>query len=614
LQYTRARYSTSRRLQSGLFSATVAAALVLTFPDLKPDPQDQTNFYLANIYQLLASSNGSHITVPTTLPDPPAFSPPASAISVNLLWFLSLFISLTCALFAILLQQWARLYLTTYHTRHTLLKEARIRELLAEGVNGFQLPFFANVLRSLHHLSFFLFLAGLLVLLFNTHHTVFVVVSYWISVSIILYIYISNWPIFFDNCPYSTPLTPLIWYSTYFPLAVFVPKFISRLSRLGFHFSSWKRLEEVYCKRLDFGMIGVAEETAETRSQELDGSALLWTFKTLSEDQELERFIAGIPSFCSSKAIENPLTCLASLANNGLTQALFSLMHRTLTSTLVSESTKQRRICTCAKALDAAPVLVSWPTLCRVFGEWDGLLGSLDFGRSVVRIIGNSGDDPSTEFCSQCIVSVVITRSQEDGGWSDLATALLGISDDTLLKYNIGGRNNVLLATLVFTIRQSVRFLFLSDHHSWDALFHASSRTLDELVLNTDVQHASSELQQDFCAVWNELVHTARDSAEVHRQSAATEILRRVRKCYIALHENTDPSIPIAFYEAANDHDSVLSLGTAYPLCDVESDHPILLPPDPHSSEGTADGDATETVTQCTSSIPTAIIHAAPPV
>ncbi|KAF8266150.1 hypothetical protein EI94DRAFT_232050 [Lactarius quietus] len=149
---------------SGLFSATVATAVGLTFQDLKPDPQDISNFYLANIYQLqlLASPNGSQLTVPTSLPNPPAFSPPASAVWVNSLWFLSLVISITCALFAILLQQWARLYLTTYHPRHTLLKEARIRELLAEGINKFRLPLIAHALRALHHLSFFLFLGDLL--------------------------------------------------------------------------------------------------------------------------------------------------------------------------------------------------------------------------------------------------------------------------------------------------------------------------------------------------------------------------------------------------------------------------------------------------------------------
>ncbi|KAI0284742.1 hypothetical protein BC826DRAFT_919444, partial [Russula brevipes] len=42
--------------------------------------------------------------------DNSTFSPSASVITVNLVWFLSLGISLTCAVMATMLQQWARQY------------------------------------------------------------------------------------------------------------------------------------------------------------------------------------------------------------------------------------------------------------------------------------------------------------------------------------------------------------------------------------------------------------------------------------------------------------------------------------------------------------------------
>ena len=522
---------------------------------------------------------------------------------------MSLLLSLTCALFAILLQQWARLYLTTSHPRQTLLKEARIRELLAKGIEELGLPIIAHTLRLLHHFSFFLFLAGLAILLFNTNILVFGSIAIiMVILFMVPYMWFTYVPVYRDNGPYSTPLSLVVWKMTH--IALSVPKFLARFTGFNLELPSWGRLEEAICSRRPIlGISRAAEEFTQTHSQELDGTALLWTFKTLSEDQELERFITGIPSLCSSKAIDDPLSCLAKLADNGLSQALFSLMHRTLTSNLVSESTKQRRIRACTKALDAAPVLVSWRTLRRVFVEWDGLLGSHDFGRSVVRIIGNPGDDSRTDFCARCIVAVIVARPQEDDGWSGLATALLGLSDDTVLRYIVGGPNNVRLATLIFTVRQLSRFDCLNRHSAW---FQMSTRTLEELVLNIDVQRASSELQQEFCGMWNELVRTARDGAEVQERSTVTEILRRIRKCYIAFHENTDPSIPIAFYETANDHDSILSLGTAYPLCEVESHHPILLPAAPPSSEGTAD--ATVTVTQGTSSTLPAIIHPAHPV
>ncbi|KAH9173983.1 hypothetical protein EDB89DRAFT_1904932 [Lactarius sanguifluus] len=197
-------------------------------------------------------------------------------------------------------------------------------------------------------------------------------------------------------------------------------------------------------------------------------------------------------------------------------------------------------------------------------------------------------------------------RSQQSGGWSDLATALLGISSDLLFKYNLSGRNNVLLANLIFTTRQIVRF---HSEHSWDTPFNVSSRTLDELSLNIDVQRTSPELQQEFCGLWNELVHTARDGADPHVRSISTEILGRIRRNYIAFHENTEPTIPTAFYDSTNDHDSILFHASAYPLCSVQTHHPIPLHPTPHIPEMTTNVTATQG--NIASITPPAIIHTA---
>jgi len=45
---------------------------------------------------------------PSSGVDDPMFTPPGSAVAMNLLWFWSLGISLTCAVMARMLQQWAR--------------------------------------------------------------------------------------------------------------------------------------------------------------------------------------------------------------------------------------------------------------------------------------------------------------------------------------------------------------------------------------------------------------------------------------------------------------------------------------------------------------------------
>ncbi|KAH9970240.1 hypothetical protein BGW80DRAFT_1111119, partial [Lactifluus volemus] len=109
------------------------------------------------------------------------FSPPTSAVLVNSLWFLSLVISLTCALLATMLQQWARRYVTiTQPPRYSLHKRAPIHAFFANGVEEFHLPWSVGALPALLHLSLFLFFSGLGVFLFNINHAVFSVVILWV--------------------------------------------------------------------------------------------------------------------------------------------------------------------------------------------------------------------------------------------------------------------------------------------------------------------------------------------------------------------------------------------------------------------------------------------------
>lgn len=48
---------------TGLFSASVASLISVSIQDIRPDRQDTSNFYLANIYQAVADQNRSHIFI-----------------------------------------------------------------------------------------------------------------------------------------------------------------------------------------------------------------------------------------------------------------------------------------------------------------------------------------------------------------------------------------------------------------------------------------------------------------------------------------------------------------------------------------------------------------------
>ncbi|KAI0252535.1 hypothetical protein BJV78DRAFT_1113516, partial [Lactifluus subvellereus] len=138
----------------------------------------------------------------------PPFSPPKYAIWVNLLLVLSLVISLTCAMLATLLQQWARRYLRiTQPPRYSPHERARVREFFAHGAERLRLAWAVEALPTLIHLSLFLFFAGLLIYLFNISHTVFWVIVSWIAISVAAYIFITITPIFRLDTPYYAPLS-----------------------------------------------------------------------------------------------------------------------------------------------------------------------------------------------------------------------------------------------------------------------------------------------------------------------------------------------------------------------------------------------------------------------
>lgn len=75
----------------------------------------------------------------SALAKPSAFSPPRYALWVNSLWFLSLVISLSCAMLATSLQQWARRYLQHIQPAGRSLHErARARAHSLYGTTKFQ--------------------------------------------------------------------------------------------------------------------------------------------------------------------------------------------------------------------------------------------------------------------------------------------------------------------------------------------------------------------------------------------------------------------------------------------------------------------------------------------
>ncbi|KAF8143200.1 hypothetical protein K438DRAFT_1634001, partial [Mycena galopus ATCC 62051] len=121
---------------AGLFSAGLVAFLIESYKTLTPDSGDTTVLLLTRISdQLAAVANGTTFTIQPQS----AFTPQTSSLVCNVLWFISLGLSLTCALIATLVEQWAREFLHKADMRSAPVIRARVFSYLYYGLKRFQM-------------------------------------------------------------------------------------------------------------------------------------------------------------------------------------------------------------------------------------------------------------------------------------------------------------------------------------------------------------------------------------------------------------------------------------------------------------------------------------------
>ena len=383
------------------------------------------------------------------------------------------------------------------------------------------------------------------------------------------------------------------------------------------HGSSFTRDEEDDRHRSLFthGLVKTAEEYACGLPSKIDYGSLSWTFDSLDQDCELEKFFEGIPSFCNSRVVENPMDGFIRPIGRKLSDALIGLMDRTLSSSLVPESVEQRRVTICTKAIHAANLFGPWWILPRVlYGEWQAFLRSIDFGLFIKD--WSRVDHPITTFYAQCVVAVIISSVQvqaRDDRWVQLVTRQkIDVPKSVLQCYlthgdcNLTYGDSILLANLIDIVRQTLRVSSDISEHYEAYIRIASSKTL-ESICKFDARKSVPELQHKFCKLWNELVHTARTDGRLHVRNLSLVTLKNIRKVYIALHEGTD-ALPTAF-ATLDDCDDALNHIASYPTCDIDS-HESSLPNGPPKLQGQAAAVAAEgdTTPQSPVSMPVAAL------
>ena len=511
------------------------------------------------MYHATINPNASS-SLPTS---PPPFNPPNYAIWVNKLWFLSLVISITSALLATLLQQWARRYLQVTQPLYSPHKRARIRAFVAEGVDKILLSWAVEALPTMLHLALFLFFAGLTVFLWNVNLAIFKLVLSWICLCTAVYGCITFIPVLRHDTPYYTPLSLPVWhfftgisFLTFRALEwiTFSFKYFSQGTYHHFQF-----LTARYRRSLVLGMQRVAEESAYNSPAEIYTRVFMWTFHCLNKDNELECFFSGLPGFRRSKMVKDPLLHLNGEEQENLLQALIGLSDRTSSSDFLSQEVKLRRTAICRKAIGPAdiPRAISW-AFHRIASE--DQYGPVQSAEIVGLVRGWDDGKGLDAVMIRAVVSSVVARAQRrDDIWFAMAADEMDVPESVLRSHATHG-NDLSLAILIHIVNQQLSF-FRRSH--WPA--NEFSKVLSA-ASKFDVLDTSLKLQHDFCELWNEVVRRYDDVTSWH-------ILRPIRDVYLTLHLNTDCA-PTEFSASGGDGDGVFRHQSSYPLCNIPGHHP----------------------------------------
>ncbi|KAJ7592713.1 hypothetical protein C8J56DRAFT_481982 [Mycena floridula] len=194
-------------LFAALFSAVVTAFIIEGYKTLSPDPSAMTVVLLYHISQQLSTiTNTTKLNI--SLPD--LNSSPTLAIITNVFWFLSLALSLTCALTATLIEQWASDYVRAIERREAPAIKARIRAYLFDGVENSNVAAIVEGTPLLLHASLFSFFIGLIFFL----HPISIIITYLsagiLGVFSIAYLSATIAPLIDTASPIRTPLTTLV--------------------------------------------------------------------------------------------------------------------------------------------------------------------------------------------------------------------------------------------------------------------------------------------------------------------------------------------------------------------------------------------------------------------
>ena len=451
--------------------------------------------------------------------------------------------SVSCALLATSLHQWARRYIRlTQPARCSPEKRARKRAFFANGVDKMHIPWAVEGLPTLLHLSLFIFFAGLAIFLFNVDHEVFIFVVWWIGLFSMAYGLITLLPIIRQDSPYDAPLSIPAWflyagiqYVTFKVLAFIIGG------------NTCCDLRDRYRGWMLGGVEKAAEELALEHSSEIDVRILGWTVSALGDDDSLERFFEAIPGLVNSRLVDLeeyfPETLLRTFWG-----VMDGLIGRTISSNSVTESVKSHRVIICRDVMSVIPCFNSF-IHSNLRTPFDQVPASIEGLRVMTRWLTHTSSEVSCTARARAAKSLARIKKR-DRHWIAFASRVYGLSKLGIQHYVALGGDNIFLAALI-----SVSYQLIHSEASEKLGFAMS---FVQPLTKFEIRDTLPELQHTFCTLWNKCNQEIRIPGT---SSIFYNILLLTRHLYKALHQGTD---------AAPDR---------FPFCNIASHRPVSTSP-----------------------------------
>ncbi|KAI0067032.1 hypothetical protein BV25DRAFT_1912367 [Artomyces pyxidatus] len=563
---------------TGLFSATVAAFLIESYKQLSADSGDATVQLLGQLLnQTAIASRGLVVDFAKPLP---TFQPTASAIRVNAMWFTSLILSITCALAATLMQQWARQYRQVTQRQAAPHRRARIRAYLFEGVERFGMARAVEYLPTLLHASVFLFFTGLFDFMLAINTIVAWTIFLFTFLSASAYGLFSLHPIVHLSSPFRTPMSRLLWPSSHIIVAVVM--WLSKTALAPFEYTpgtlpaptasvhSTHKLRRValwraymryvirICRgRLHAGLQRSIEKAAMDAPWAIDSRALKWAIERLDEEHEWQQFVDAVPNFSNSKAVKDKDDILVDLMIPGPEDDLLPRFAARISSLLdtcapeaggLEKDTRIRRLLSCVL------------TLCHITELYARMDREIPYHMLVLF-----GDPPVTRMlrdetnprivvsgrCMGALLAHCIIRDRKRPTMSDKPPRRFSEGESQSLAVLLEEPSHVVsgylvdesagFANLVSVVRGTLPIL-ASQLMSTD-ITDIVMRTITFLSKNITVADTQKQVQDDFVRVWFDVENHANEAVPDARYTSRCEELAEIlHPIYKSLSSSRQPT------------------------------------------------------------------------